>query len=164
VLVSLLEPENDLYNMGIVDVSHRHPKMYVVRPQFFIPMVTLLRNAADNAHQYRVQLEQAKAQHVDITNFENELNDFKNKFSRNYELASRQFQEAIDEIDRSIDRLQKAKDKLLGSERNLRLANDKARDITVKKLTRQNPTMSAKFAEINTATSSTMLLEIESSA
>jgi len=163
VLVSLLEPEHELYNTGIVDVSHRYQKMYVVRPQFFIPMITLLRNAAGNAHQYRVELEKVKAQHVDITNFENELNAFKLKFGRNYELASRQFQEAIEEIDRSIDRLQKAKDKLLRSENNLRLANDKAQEITVKKLTQQNPTMTAKFAEISTPTETAILLELEAS-
>lgn len=150
VLVSLLEPENELYNTGIVDVSHRYPKMYVIRPQFFLQMITLLRNASVKALEYKTELEQVKAQSVDITNFENELESFKSAFGKNYDLASRRFQTAIDEIDKSIDRLQKAKEALLGSERNLRLANDKAQDVTIKKLTRRNPTMAAKFAELQT--------------
>lgn len=148
VLVSLLEPDNELYNTGIVDVSHRYPKMYVIRPQFFIQMITLLRNASMKALEYKSELDLVKAQNIDVTNFENELETFKSAFGKNYDLASRRFHTAIDEIDKSIDRLQKAKDALLGSERNLRLANDKAQDVTIKKLTRRNPTMAAKFAEI----------------
>ena len=148
VLVSLLEPDSELYNSGIVDVSHRYPKMYVVRPQFFIPMITLLRNAAQNSLKYKTELALVKAQNIDITNFENELEGFKNAFAKNYDLASRRFQTAIDEIDKSIDHLQKTKDALLGTDRNLRLANDKAQDVTIKKLTKGNPTMAAKFAEI----------------
>ncbi|MGC4006407.1 MAG: DUF2130 domain-containing protein [Pirellulales bacterium] len=147
VLVSLLEPESELYNSGIVDVSHRFPKMYVVRPQFFIPMVTLLRNAALNAVRYKTELAQVKAQNVNITNFESELEAFKTGFARNYELASKKFKTAIEEIDKTIDHLQKTKDALLGSENNLRLANNKADDLTIKKLTKGNPTMAAKFAE-----------------
>mgnify|MGYP002348264212 CR=1 FL=1 len=148
VLVSLLEPDNELYNTGIVDVSHRYPKMYVVRPQFFIPMITLLRNAALNTLQYKSELALVKAQSIDITHFESQLDDFKSAFARNYDLASRRFQTAIDEIDKSIDHLQKTKEALLGADRNLRLANDKAQDVTIKKLTRNNPTMAAKFAEL----------------
>lgn len=148
VLVSLLEPDNELYNTGIVDVSHRYPKMYVIRPQFFIQMITVLRNASMKALEYKTELDLVKAQNIDITNFENELETFKSAFGKNYDLASRRFHTAIDEIDKSIDRLQKAKDALLGSERNLRLANDKAQDVTIKKLTRRNPTMAAKFAEL----------------
>ncbi len=148
VLVSLLEPENELYNGGIVDVSHRHPKMYVVRPQFFIPIITLLRNAALNSLQYRNELALVKAQNIDITTFEDELEAFKSAFGRNYALASDRFQKAIAEIDKSIDHLQKTKEALLGTDRNLRLANDKAQDVTIKKLTRKNPTMAAKFAEL----------------
>lgn len=148
VLVSLLEADSELYNTGIVDVSHRHPKMYVVRPQFFIPIITLLRNAALNALQYKSELALVKAQNIDITNFENQLESFKSAFGKNYELASRRFQTAIDEIDKSIDHLQKTKEALLGADRNLRLANDKAQDVTIKKLTRGNPTMAAKFAEL----------------
>lgn len=148
VLVSLLEPESDLYNTGIVDVFHRYPKMYVVRPQFFIPIITLLRNAAMNSVKYKSELALVKAQNIDITNFENELDEFKTSFARNYELASKKFKTAIDEIDKTIDHLQKTKDALLGSENNLRLANNKADDLTVKKLTRGNPTMAAKFAEL----------------
>ena len=148
VLVSLLEPESELYNSGIVDVSHRYPKMYVIRPQFFIPMITLLRNAAQNALQYKNELAIVKAQNIDITNFEDELEEFKTGFARNYELASKKFKTAIDEIDKTITHLQKTKDALLGSENNLRLANKKADDLTVKKLTRKNPTMAAKFAEL----------------
>ncbi len=148
VLVSLLEPESELYNSGIVDVSHRYPKMYVIRPQFFIPIITLLRNAAQNALQYKNELAVIREQNVDITNFENELDEFRAGFARNYELASKKFKTAILEIDKTIDHLQKTKDALLGSENNLRLANNKADDLTVKKLTKKNPTMAAKFAEL----------------
>ena len=148
VLVSLLEPNNELYNGGIVDVSYRYPKMYVIRPQFFIPMITLLRNAAQNSLQYKQELALIKAQDIDIANFENELDNFKEAFGRNYDLASRKFQTAIAEIDKSIDHLQKTKEALLGTDRNLRLANDKAQDVTIKKLTRGNPTMAEKFAEL----------------
>jgi hypothetical protein len=148
VLVSLLEPDSDLYNAGIVDVFHRYPKMYIVRPQFFLPIITLLRNAAMNSLKYKLELALVKAQNVDITNFETNLDTFKTGFARNYELASSSFKKAIDEIDKSIDHLQKTKDALLGTDRNLRLANDKAQDVTIKKLTRGNPTMGAKFAEL----------------
>lgn len=148
ILVSLLEPFNELYNGGIVDVSHRYPKMYVIRPQFFIPMITLLRNAAQNSLKYKTELALMKSQNIDIANFEDELNLFKDAFGRNYELASKRFQTAIDEIDKSIDHLQKTKEALLGTERNLRLANDKAQDVTIKKLTRGNPTMAVKFEEL----------------
>lgn len=148
VLVSLLEPESELYNSGIIDVSHRFPKMYVIRPQFFIPMITLLRNAAQNSLKFKTELALVKAQNIDITNFENELDEFKTGFARNYDLASKKFKTAIEEIDKTIDHLQKTKEALLGSENNLRLANNKAEDLTVKKLTRANPTMAAKFAEI----------------
>lgn len=148
VLVSLLEPESELYNTGIVDVFHRYPKMYVVRPQFFIPIITLLRNAAMNSMKYKTELALVKAQNIDITNFESQLDSFKDAFAKNYDLASRRFQTAIDEIDKSIDHLQKTKDALLGADRNLRLANDKAQDVTIKKLTKGNPTMAAKFAEL----------------
>ncbi len=146
--VSLLEPDSDLYNTGIVDVFHRYPKMYVVRPQFFLPMITLLRNAAMNSLRYKSELALVKAQNIDITNFETELEAFKNAFAKNYDLATRRFQTAIDEIDKSIDHLQKTKEALLGTDRNLRLANDKAQDVTIKKLNRGNPTMAAKFAEL----------------
>lgn len=149
VLVSLLEADSELYNSGIVDVSHRYPKMYVIRPQFFIPMITLLRNAAQNALQYKTELALVKSQHIDITNFETDLDDFKKGFARNYELASKKFQTAITEIDKTITHLQKTKEALLGSENNLRLANKKADDLTVKKLTRKNPTMAAKFAALD---------------
>ncbi len=148
VLVSLLEPDNELYNTGIVDVFHRYPKMYVVRPQFFMPIITLLRNAAMNALKYKTELALMKAQNVDVTHFESELETFKAAFAKNYDLASRRFQTAIEEIDKSIDHLQKTKEALLGTDRNLRLANDKAQDVTIKKLTRHNPTMAAKFAAI----------------
>lgn len=148
VLVSLIEPDSELYNTGIVDVSHRYPKMYVVRPQFFIPIITLLRNAAMNSMKYKTELAIVKAQNIDITNFENELDSFKNAFSKNYDLASRKFQTAIDEIDKSIDHLQKTRDALVSTDRNLRIANDKAQDVTIKKLTRGNPTMAQKFAEL----------------
>jgi hypothetical protein len=145
VLVTLLEPENELYNTGIVDVSHRYPKMYVIRPQFFIPIITILRNAALNSIDYRKELALIKAQNIDVSNFEAAMNDFKDKFSKNYELASRKFKTAIEEIDKTIDHLQKTKEALLSSENNLRLANNKAEDLTIKKLTKNNPTMEAKF-------------------
>lgn len=146
ILVSLLEPDSELYNSGIVDVSHRYQKMYVIRPQFFIPIITLLRNAAQNSLKYKTELAIVKAQNVDITNFESELDAFRTGFARNYELASKKFKTAIQEIDKTIDHLQKTKDALLGSENNLRLANNKADDLTVKKLTKKNPTMAEKFA------------------
>ncbi|CDE99897.1 pF09903 family protein [Clostridium sp. CAG:813] len=149
VLVSLLEPENELYNSGIVDMSHRYPKMYVIRPQFFIPIITLLRNASLNSLEYRKELAVIKAQNIDVSNFEAQMNDFKEKFAKNYELASRKFKTAIEEIDKTIDHLQKTKEALLSSENNLRLANNKAEDLTIKRLTRNNPTMEAKFAELN---------------
>ena len=148
VLCTMLEPENELYNEGIVDVSYRYEKMYVIRPQFFIPIISILRNAALSALQYKTELAEVRNQNIDITNFENSMEDFKTKFARNYDLASRRFQTAIDEIDKTIDHLQKTKEALLGSERNLRLANDKAQDLTIKKLTRKNPTMKAKFAAL----------------
>ena len=148
ILVSLLEPNNELYNSGIVDVSHRYPKMYVIRPQFFIPMITLLRNAAQNSLKYKTELALVKAQNIDIADFEDELDKFKDAFGKNYDLASRKFKDAIDEIDKSIDHLQKTKEALLSTDRNLRLANDKAQDVTIKKLTRGNPTMAAKFEEL----------------
>ena len=148
VLVSLLEPDSELYNSGIVDVSHRFPKTYVIRPQFFIPFITLLRNAALKSLEVKAELALVKAQNIDVTNFENDLETFKSAFARNYDLASRRFQTAIDEIDKSIDHLQKTKDALMGADRNLRLANDKAQDVTVKKLTRRNPTMAAKFSDL----------------
>lgn len=148
VLVSLLEPDSELYNSGIVDMSHRYPKMYVIRPQFFIPMITLLRNAAQNALQYRQELAVIRSQNVDISRFEDDMNDFKEKFSRNFRIASERFQKAIDEIDKTIDHLQKTKEALLSSENNLRLANNKAEDLTIKRLTRNNPTMKAKFEQL----------------
>ena len=148
VLVSLLEPDSELYNSGIVDVLHRFPKMYVIRPQFFLPMITLLRNAAMKSLEYKTELALVRAQSADITNFEEDLDTFKTAFAKNYDLASRKFQTAIDEIDKSIDHLQKTKDALLGTDRNLRLANNKAQDVTIKKLTRRNPTMAAKFDEL----------------
>ncbi|MCH7830009.1 MAG: DUF2130 domain-containing protein [Proteobacteria bacterium] len=154
VLVSLLEPDSELYNSGIVDVFHRFPKMYVIRPQFFLTIITLLRNAAMKSLEYKTELALVKAQNVDITEFENDLETFKTAFAKNYDLASRQFQKAIDEIDKSIDHLQKTKDALLGTDRNLRLANNKAQDVTIKKLTRRNPTMAAKFDELNSQRSS----------
>jgi hypothetical protein len=149
VLVSLLEAENELYNAGIVDVSHKYPKMYVVRPQFFMPIITLLRNAAMNSLKYKAELALVKNQNIDITNFEENINNFKEGFARNYELASRKFKTAIEEIDKTIDHLQKTKDALLSSENNLRLANNKAEDLTIKKLTSGNPTMKAKFEELS---------------
>jgi hypothetical protein len=164
VLVSLLEPDSELYNSGIVDVFHRYPgivdvfhrypKMYIIRPQFFIPIITLLRNAAMKSLEYKTELALVKAQNVDVTNFENDLETFKTAFAKNYDLASRKFQKAIDEIDKSIDHLQKTKDALLGTDRNLRLANNKAQDVTIKKLTRRNPTMAEKFEELKSQESS----------
>ena len=154
VLVSLLEPDSELYNSGIVDVFHRYPKMYIVRPQFFLPIITLLRNAAMNSLKYKSELALVKAQNIDITNFESNLDTFKTAFARNYDLASNSFKKAIEEIDKSIDHLQKTRDALLGTDRNLRLANDKAQDVTIKKLTRGNPTMAAKFAELKSHGSS----------
>lgn len=148
VLVSLLESESELYNTGIVDVSYKYPKMYVVRPQFFIPIITLLRNAAMNSLKYKAELALVKNQNIDITNFENKMQDFKEGFSRNYRLASEKFKLAIDEIDKTILHLNKTKEALLSSENNLRLANDKAEDLTIKKLTNGNPTMKAKFDEL----------------
>ena len=148
VLVSLMEPDSELYNSGIVDVFHRHPKMYVIRPQFFIPMITLLRNAALQALKYKTELAQIKEQNIDVTNFETELDTFKAAFGKNFELASKKFSAAIDEIDKSISHLQKTKDALLSTDRNLRLANNKAQDVTIKRLTRNNPTMAAKFAGV----------------
>lgn len=148
VLVSLLEPESELYNTGIVDVFHRYPKMYVVRPQFFLPIITLLRNAAMNSLEYKTELALVKAQNIDVTNFESDLDKFKTAFAKNYDLATRKFQTAINEIDKSIDHLQKTKDALVSTDRNLRLANDKAQDVTVKKLTRHNSTMAAKFDDL----------------
>lgn len=148
VLVSLLEPDSELYNTGIVDVSHKYPKMYVVRPQFFIPIITLLRNAAQNTLGYKKELARVREQNVDITNFEDELEEFRTGFGRNYRLASQKFKTAIAEIDKTIDHLQKTKEALIGSENNLRLANNKADDLTIKKLTKGNPTMAAKFDEL----------------
>lgn len=145
VLVSLLESENEFYNTGIVDVSHRFEKMYVVRPQFFIPIITLLRNAAMNSLKYKAELNLMRNQNVDITNFEEKIDAFRKGFAYNYDLASRKFKTAIDEIDKTISHLQKTKDALLSSENNLRLANNKADDLTIKKLTHGNPTMKAKF-------------------
>ena len=149
VLVTMLEADNEFYNSGIVDVSYKYPKMYVVRPQFFIPIITVLRNAALNSLKYRTELAQIREQNIDITHFEDELNEFKAKFARNYQLASKKFQTAIEEIDKTIDHLQKAKEALLSSENNLRLANNKAEDLTIKRLTRNNPTMAQKFAELD---------------
>ncbi len=149
VLVSLLEAESELYNSGIIDVSHKHPKMYVVRPQFFIPIITLLRNAAMKSMQYKAELAQMRNENIDITNFEESINVFKEGFAKNYEMASRKFKTAIEEIDKTIDHLQKTKEALLSSVNNLRLANSKADDLTIKKLTRGNPTMIAKFDELN---------------
>lgn len=148
VLVTLLEADSELYNSGIVDVSHRHEKMYVIRPQFFIPIITLLRNAALNSLQYKQELALVKAQSIDITKFEDNMNTFKEGFARNYDLASRKFQDAIGGIDKTIMQLQKTKEALLSSENNLRLANQKAEDLTIKRLTRGNPTMAAKFTEL----------------
>jgi len=145
ILVSMLESDNELYNNGIVDVSHKYKKMYVVRPQFFIPIITILRNAALNSMQYKEELAIIRNQNIDITNFEEKINDFKTGFGRNYDLASRQFKTAIDEIDKTMNHLQKTKEALLSSVNNLRLANSKTEDLTIKKLTHSNPTMKAKF-------------------
>ncbi|MBN2279328.1 MAG: DUF2130 domain-containing protein [Candidatus Marinimicrobia bacterium] len=152
VLVSLLEAESGLYNTGIVDVSHKFTKMYVIRPQFFIPIITLLRNAALNSMKYKAELALIRNQNIDITNFEENITKFKEGFARNYEIASRKFKTAIDEIDKTIIHLQKTKDALLSSENNLRLANNKAEDLTIKKLTSGNPTMKAKFDELSDKT------------
>lgn len=149
VLVSMLEPENECYNTGIVDMSHKYEKMYVIRPQFFIPIITLLRNAAQKSIQYKQELSLIKLQNIDVSNFEAEMNDFKEKFSRNYRIASDKFKTAIDEIDKTIDHLQKTKEALLSSENNLRLANNKAEDLSIKRLTKNNPTMQKKFAELH---------------
>ena len=151
VLVSLLEADSELYNSGIVDVSYKKDKMYVVRPQFFIPIITILRNAAMNALTYKAELALIKSQNVDISNFENQLDDFRNSFGKNYRLASEKFMVAIESIDKSIAALQKTKDNLLGSQDNLRLANNKAEDLTIKKLTRGNPTIKAKFDAISSS-------------
>lgn len=148
VLVTMLEADNEYYNNGIVDVSYKYPKMYVVRPQFFIPIITVLRNAALNSLEYKQELAVIRNQNIDITHFEENMNSFKDAFARNYELASKKFQTAIDEIDKTIDHLQKTKEALLSSENNLRLANNKAEDLSIKKLTKGNPTMQAKFAEL----------------
>ena len=147
ILVSTLESDNELYNQGIVNMSHRYEKMYVVRPQFFIPIITLLSQAAKKNVEYKMELEAARRQSIDITDFEDKLSDFKDKFGKNYRLASEKFQTAIAEIDKSIDHLQKIKNALLGSENNLRLANDKAEELTIRKLTWGNPTMQEKFRQ-----------------
>lgn len=149
VLVSLLETGNDLYNTGIVDVFHKYPKMYVIRPQFFIPMISLLRNAATHSLKFKTELEEIREQNLDVTNFETELDTFKKEFSRNYDLASRQFSEAIIQIDKSIANLENTKKKLLSAENNLRLANNKSQDVSIKRLTRNNPTMTEKFKDLN---------------
>lgn len=148
VLVSLLESDSELYNSGIVDVSYQYPKMYVIRPQFFIPIITLLRNASMKSLEFKNELARVREQNIDITNFEDDLEQFKEAFGKNYNLASKKFESAIASIDKSIDQLQKTKDALLGTERNLRLANDKAHGVTIKKLTRKNPTMAAKFEQL----------------
>lgn len=148
VLVSLLESDNEFYNTGIVDVSYRHSKMYVIRPQFFIPMITLLRNASIKSLEYKAELAVIKNQNIDVTNFENQLNDFRDSFGRNYRIASEKFTTAIESIDKSINQLQKTKEALLSSESQLRIANDKVEDLSVKKLTKGNPTMTAKFSEL----------------
>ena len=147
VLVSLLEPDNELYNTGILDAFHKYPKMYVIRPQFFIPMITLLRNAAKNSLKYKTELALVREQNIDITNFEDKLETFKASFGKNYDLASRKFEAAISEIDKSITHLQKTKEALLSTDNNLRIANNKAQDVTIKKLTRNNPTMAQKFSD-----------------
>ena len=151
VLVTMLEPESELYNEGIVDMSYRYEKMYVVRPQFFIPIISILRNASLSALSYKAELAEVRNQNIDITHFEEQMEDFKAKFGRNYDIASRKFQTAIDEIDKTITHLQKTKDALLSSENNLRLANNKAQDLTIKRLTRKNPTMQQMFAELEEA-------------
>lgn len=148
VFVSLLESDNELYNAGIVDVSHKYPKMYVVRPQCFIPIITLLRNAALNSVQYKQQIAEYKQANIDVSNFEAEMNEFRDRFGRNYKTASDKFKKAIEEIDKTIDHLQKIKDALLGTENNLRLANDKAQNLSIKRLTRNNPTMAKAFEDL----------------
>jgi hypothetical protein len=148
VLVSLLEPENELYNSGIIDVSHKHDKMYVIRPQFFIPIITLLRNASMNSLKYKAELNIMKNQNIDIFDFEDKINSFRKGFAHNYDLASRKFQVAIEEIDKTIKHLNKTKEALLSSENNLRLANNKADDLSIKKLTRGNSTMKQKFDDL----------------
>ena len=149
VLVSMLEIDNDYYNNGIVDVSHKYPKMYVIRPQFFIPLITLLRNASLKSLEYKKELQIVQNQNIDIANFEENMNNFKSAFGRNYRLASEKFKKAIDEIDKIIDHLQKTKEALLSSENNLRLANNKAEDLTIKKLTYGNETMQQMFDDLN---------------
>ena len=149
VLVTMLEADSELYNTGIVDMSHKHPKMYVIRPQFFIPMITLLRNAAMNSLQHKTELALVKAQNIDVTNFEDQLNDFRDSFGRSYRLASERFSDAVASIDKSIAQLQKTKENLLKSEDHYRIANNKADELSVKRLTRGNPTMKAKFEEID---------------
>lgn len=153
ILVSLLESDSELYNTGIVDVSYRYEKMYVIRPQFFIPIITLLRNAALSSLQYKQELAVVRSQNIDITHFEENIEKFKVGFARNYDLASRKFKTAIDEIDKTINSLQKTKDALLSSENNLRLANNKAEELTIKRLTRGNPTMAQKFADLHASKS-----------
>lgn len=153
ILVSLLESDSELYNTGIVDVSYRYEKMYVIRPQFFIPIITLLRNAALSSLQYKQELAAVRSQNIDITHFEENMEKFKAGFARNYDLASRKFKTAIDEIDKTINSLQKTKDALLSSENNLRLANNKAEELTIKRLTRGNPTMAQKFADLHASES-----------
>lgn len=164
VLVSLLESDNELYNGGIVDVSYRYPKMYVIRPQFFIPLISILRNAALNSLEYRNQIAVMQNQNIDISNFEEEMNKFKEGFGRNYRLASEKFKKAIDEIDQTIKHLEKTKEALLSSENNLRLANNKAEDLTIKKLTRKNPTMQAMFAELEAGRDKTASVSGETDA
>jgi hypothetical protein len=159
VLVSLLEADSDLYNAGIVDVSHRYNKMYVIRPQFFIPMITLLRNAALNSLSFKTDLANIRAQNIDITKFEEDLSEAKDYFAKNYDLASRKFQDAIAEIDKAIRALEKTKSELLGSEKNLKLANSKAEDLSIRKLTKGNPTMAAKFEELKSNISSQIIEE-----
>lgn len=158
ILVSLLEPDSELYG-GITDVSYRYPKMYVIRPQFFIPIITLLRSSALHTVEYRRQLAEIRSQNIDISNFEAEMNDFKSRFGRNYDIASRKFKTAIEEIDKTISHLQKTKDALLSSEDNLRLANNKAQELSVKRLTKNNPTMQAMFKELETAQTTPLLEE-----
>ncbi len=158
ILVSLLEPDSELYG-GITDVSYRYPKMYVIRPQFFIPIITLLRSSALHTVEYRRQLAEIRSQNIDISNFEAEMNDFKSRFGRNYDIASRKFKTAIEEIDKTISHLQKTKDALLSSEDNLRLANNKAQELSVKRLTKNNPTMQALFKELETAQTPPLLEE-----
>lgn len=160
VLVTLLEPESELYNTGIVDVSYRYPKMYVIRPQFFIPMITLLRNSAMNALSYRQELAEARRQNIDVTNFEEKMNEFKTGFAKNYDAAHRRFETAISEIDKTIDHLNKVKENLLASDRQLRFANDKADGLTIRKLTWGNPTMKAAFDEARDAQQKSVSSEV----